>query len=289
MEKLDILCVGTDARMTYTAKELTQYGSVYTYGTTDDGTLPHMLSSPGEMPVKADMLVLGIIRGDGLDVGMFRNTPINCMDLSPCLKRGAVVIGGKLNIKIIEYFSSLGFEVRDYLKREELVLRNTVPTAEGALEIALRELAVTVRDSRCLILGSGRVAGACAELFSAVGAHTDICARDLSALTAFAIKGHGVFMLTELGEHIGSYDLVINTVPAMVLRRDHLCRCSKKCLIIDLASAPGGTDKQAAKDLGIRCIHALGLPGRCAPVTAGKIIADTAIQILKERRNTDVT
>ena len=289
MEKLDILCVGGDARMTYTAKELAKHGSVYTYATADDGKVTRVISSPGEMPVKADMLVLGLIRSDGLDVGSFRNTPINCMDLSPYLKRGAVVIGGKLNIKIIEYFSSLGFEVRDYLKREELVLKNTVPTAEGALEIALRELAMTVRDSRCLILGSGRVASACAELFSAVGAHTDICARNLSALTAFAIKGHRVFMLGELSEHIGGYDLIINTIPAMVLDRELLCSCDKKGLIIDLASMPGGADREAAKDLGVRCIHALGLPGKCAPVTAGRIIADTAIQILKERRNTDVT
>ncbi len=54
-------------------------------------------------------------------------------------------------------------------------------------------------------------------------------------------------------------------------------------LVIDLASLPGGTDFDAAEALGIRAEHALALPGKCAPDTAGALIAQTVLTILQER------
>jgi len=78
-------------------------------------------------------------------------------------------------------------------------------------------------------------------------------------------------------------DIVFNTVPAMVLDRDLLFKLNKEALIIDLASKPGGVDFLAAEELGIKTIHALGLPGKTAPVSAARIIKDTIYNILEER------
>ena len=39
----------------------------------------------------------------------------------------------------------------------------------------------------------------------------------------------------------------------------------------------------AAEDLGLHAEHALALPGRCAPQTAGALIAQTVLAILEER------
>ena len=289
MNKAAILCVGGDARMTYTAKALAESNDVYTYAVSDDGENTTILSSLEAMPRKADMLVLGIIRTADLTAAELRNKPINCKDIIPHLRDGALVLAGKPNSMMTEYFTSLGYEVTDYLGREELVLKNTIPTAEGALEIALREQPMTVRDQKVLIIGSGRVAKACAQLFKAVGAVTDITARKPSAMTEFQLLGHKAFPLDRLSEHIADYDTIINTVPALVLTAEHLSACDPKTLIIDLASKPGGVDFAKAKELHLRAILALGLPGKCAPVTAGRIIAETAADILKERRKPNVT
>ena len=50
-----------------------------------------------------------------------------------------------------------------------------------------------------------------------------------------------------------------------------------------MASLPGGTDFAAAEALGLHAEHALALPGRCAPQTAGALIAQTVLAILEER------
>ena len=69
-------------------------------------------------------------------------------------------------------------------------------------------------------------------------------------------------------------DIVFNTVPSLVLTRDILQHARQETVIIDLASQPGGTDFEAANMFGIKAILAPGLPGKVAPVSAGKILAD---------------
>ena len=79
-----------------------------------------------------------------------------------------------------------------------------------------------------------------------------------------------------------AYDLVINTVPAPVLGREGVAALKKGAAVIDLASRPGGVDLAAAEELGVRAVHALSLPGKTAPVTAGKYIMDTVYHIMEE-------
>ena len=78
------------------------------------------------------------------------------------------------------------------------------------------------------------------------------------------------------------YDLIFNTVPAMIFDEEKLKRIKSGALIIDLASYPGGVDFEKAKELGVKTIHALSLPGKVAPKSAGEIIESTILSILKE-------
>jgi dipicolinate synthase subunit A len=58
----------------------------------------------------------------------------------------------------------------------------------------------------------------------------------------------------------------------------------KKCaLAVDLASAPGGFDMEAAEELGANVVTALSLPGKSAPQSAAEILYETVINILKEQ------
>jgi len=45
---------------------------------------------------------------------------------------------------------------------------------------------------------------------------------------------------------------------------------------------PSGVDLEAAQGLGVKVIWALSLPGKVAPVTAGRAIQQTVYHILQE-------
>lgn len=88
-------------------------------------------------------------------------------------------------------------------------------------------------------------------------------------------------------DKISEYDLIFNTVPAILLDEPCLKNVKADTLIIDLASKPGGVDFDTAGRLGLKVVWALSLPGKVAPVTSGEIIADTILNILKERSYKD--
>ncbi len=288
MNKPVILCVGGDSRYIYVCKGLCEYGKVYSYGINGCSGDTTLLRSLDDMTHKADVLVLPMLSSTDLDIAFSDGNKISCLDLSEHLNKNSLVVGGRLNTQVIEFFSSLGHDVKDYYAREELVIKNCVPTAEGALQIAMQELAVTVCGTKTLVLGFGRVAKASAKVFSALGSEVTVCARKLSQLAQAENEGYAGFNLKLLEKVADRYDIVINTVPALILTENILKRMRKDSIVIDLASKPGGTDFAAAKLLNIKAIHALALPGKVAPITSGELIAEAIRNIYSERRETDV-
>ena len=95
-------------------------------------------------------------------------------------------------------------------------------------------------------------------------------------------EGYGAEQIGGLDGWLCGYDLVVNTVPAPVLGETELKDLRPDCLIIDLASKPGGVDRKAADRLGRQVIWALSLPGKVAPVTAGGAIRSTIYNMLHE-------
>jgi len=83
-------------------------------------------------------------------------------DVFDALTPGQRVVGGKVGAHVRSLAEARGITITDYLQREELAVANAVPTAEGALAIAMAEVPYTIHGARCLILGYGRVAKALA-------------------------------------------------------------------------------------------------------------------------------
>ncbi len=203
---------------------------------------------------------------------------ISDIDLKSC----KLIFYAGANDELSNKLMSSGALCINYLSDEELVLKNAIATAEGTLDIVINETAETVFGSKALILGFGRVAKATAKLFSCLGSCVTVaCRRRVAASEAYCM-GYNTLYLNQLKSKIEDFDIIINTIPALVLNRDILSNVSKSSLIIDLASKPGGVDFDSAKELGKKVIWALSIPGKVAPVSSGKIIYETIVSILEE-------
>ena len=69
------------------------------------------------------------------------------------LPPGTLVLGGGIPPALTALGEQKGLCLVDYLRREELAILNAIPTAEGALQIALEEMPITLHDCPCLIIG----------------------------------------------------------------------------------------------------------------------------------------
>ena len=169
--------------------------------------------------------------------------------------------------------------VYDYGEREEFAVENAVPTAEGAIEIAMHESAGTIHGAACLVIGYGRIGRVLADMLAGLGARVTVSARSLRDLAFIHARGYEAI---PSGELTGRYELVFNTVPVLLLDACTLARIAAGAVVIDLASMPGGVDDEAARRLSIRTIHALSLPGKVAPKSSGMIMKNAVYHIIRE-------
>lgn len=210
------------------------------------------------------------------------NKIISLADIVDELKPGQLVFGGKIDDALKNALKNKEITFYDYAKREELVVLNAVATAEGAILIALNELPCTINGLPVLVTGFGRIAKALANILKGMGADVTVAARKESDLAWMKAYGYKALHINELKNHLASFKLIYNTVPFMLFERDLLQQLHRDCLLIDLASKPGGVDFESAEHMQKKVIHALSLPGKTAPQTAGLIVCDTVLNMIYE-------
>jgi len=169
-----------------------------------------------------------------------------------------------------------GIRVVDLLMREDFQVWNAVPSAEGAIHLAMANADVTLWRSHCLVLGYGRIGKVLADRLSHLGAIVTVEARKPEDIARIEADGHSAVALPKLPEALPNQRFIFNTVPHLILDRPALACVDKESLIIDLASLPGGVDFDTAQEMGITARLELGLPGRLSPRTAAEIVLQAA-------------
>ena len=192
----------------------------------------------------------------------------------------ARVYAGAVKERSREIAASFGIEVVDYGAMEEIALENAVPTAEGAIETAMRVMNVTVRGSKFAVIGYGRCGSELARLLKAMGA--EVCGIARSGKDRAKMRNDGVADrgFDGLVSAVNGAEITFNTVPFNVFDCHTLSLLDDCRVIVELASAPGGVDRECAARYGVRVIHAPSLPGKYAPKTAARIIARALIPLL---------
>lgn len=199
------------------------------------------------------------------------------------LKPGGCVLVGRLEAGQRDDLAARSVDIEDLLARDDFALLNAVPTAEGAIARAIELSDYTLHGSPCAVIGYGRTGSVLASVCASMGAITTVVARNSTQRAEARARGLLVATFDELLQLLERVRFVFNTVPAPVLQRSHLSMLPSGAVVVDLASAPGGTDFEAASELGISADLALGLPGRTAPLSAGHILAEVVLEVLAQR------
>lgn len=214
------------------------------------------------------------------------NTPLvsECFyfgDFIRLLPNNATVCGGLLPDIWVEKLKFKGIKVFDYYKNDALKEKNAIPTAEGVIGLLISSLPKTIDGLALIVTGYGKCGKAIAKRLQLLGARVTVCIRDKKHIKELIRNRISYCFVDSLKEHIGSADVIINTVPARLIGKELLDCLSPGGLIIEIASAPFGVDFDYAAQKKINVIKAGSLPGRTAPKTAGKIIFQTINDYLR--------
>lgn len=248
--------IGGDARQRYLAEGLCRRGHVVeTFGVPG---LPDTKGSLREATARAEYVILP----------MTGEPPEG---LESCLPPRATVFCGK------GHYTTNTVE---YGKWETLAIANAVPTAEGAIQLAMEYLPCTLFGSRFLVIGAGRIGLCLAQKLKVLGARVTVTARkdsDRARLRSLGLTADRTGRYTlGLRQYVG----VFNTVPATVLDPEQLRRLRPDCVLFELASEPGGFPREDCEAAGRTYVSGRGLPGRVAPKTAGEIILEEILSYI---------
>jgi dipicolinate synthase subunit A len=162
-----------------------------------------------------------------------------------------------------------GITLHEYEKDEELMLMRGPAIVEGMLKVMIENTEVTLHNATICVVGQGTIGSLVTRTLVALGAHVHVLARNRVQRASAYAAGAQPHELSELAVLLPEADIVVSSVPAPVVGRDVLITAPKHILLVDLAAPPGGIDRQAADDLGLKFVWARGLGSR-APVTVGR-------------------
>ena len=284
-ECISATVAGGDLRQVYAANLLAEKGfAVSAIGFSGEEPFSEQVSVTADLSVleEAELLLLplGVSREGRLNTPLYEGEIL----LEDCFRRispNCQTFCGNLTEEEKRLAEHYNISIHDYFKVEELTVANAVLTAEASIQLAMEQLPRSLWNSKVLICGGGRIARALLPRLKAFGAEVTLAARRPEQRIWAAAEGVKTVSLSALPAVLGEQDLVLNTVPAVLLKEAELSRCSADCLLLELASPPYGIDFAAAEKLGRRAVLASALPGKHSPRSAGEWIANTVLSMRK--------
>jgi dipicolinate synthase subunit A len=239
-----------------------------------------------EVLKRADALILPAVgtddNGDVETIYSNENLVLNTQHVGSLLKHTKIYTGmAKSYLKKI--CSEHKIELVELFNRDDVAIYNSIPTAEGALMMAIQHTDITIHASHCMVVGFGRTGFTLARMLKMIGAEVKVGVLTDDHYARAMEMGLHPFYTKELRDQVLNTDIIFNTVPDLIITPHVIAHIPHRTVIIDLASKPGGTDFRFAEKRGIKAILAPSLPGLVAPKTAGLILANTLCQLLEEQ------
>lgn len=214
---------------------------------------------------------------DGTRISGMEESELTAAQLLAYLERKpGSVFGGSLPDSIREQCQALSIPAFDWMEMEDVALPNAVLTAEGAIAEAILQTNRSLQNCRCLILGWGRCAQTLARRIRHLVRETFICARNPYQRLCAQSEGFSTASLSDISPLLPGYDLIFNTVPAMILPANDAALLSPGSVLLDLASGPLSSHIDMALYRGT-AVSCPGLPGKYFACDAGEILARAAL------------
>jgi dipicolinate synthase subunit A len=202
------------------------------------------------------------------------------IEIAQSLEAGSILFSRGISDKVKSILDDKNISFYNLLHEETFIVKNAYLTAEGALGHIIFNTETSLRQISALVLGYGRVGKSLTKILKDNYAYCAVATDDETEFSIATIVADEVYNLSNYKEKLDDFSVIINTIPKKILEGEALKLINKDCFILDLASKPGGVDFDQAKKLQLKFLHALGVPGKVAPKTAGLYIKEIIMKVL---------
>ena len=270
MNKPNVLFVGGDERQLYCAKKLFEEGfEVSGYGFDKAVYIPEFLMNYSNLKI-ALILADAVVLPTPFKLNGQLNAPLTdeTIDIKFVIKnidKDKTVFLGNADEEVKAALKNKNVNFFDFSQDEELNILNADITAEAAVSVLMNTLKSTLSHQKILITGYGRITKNLVKFLLPFRAEVTVAARKKADLAWAKLYGCQSKAFKNLND-IGSYDIIINTVPATALNKADVAVLKDETLFLDLAPQNAYHPKNYIK--------ANALPGKYAPLNAGNNLAE---------------
>lgn len=169
------------------------------------------------------------------------------------------------------------------MKDENVVRRNAIPTVEGIIADVIVNTEMTIDNSNILVFGYGNIGQILVKYLNLLGANVTVAIiekNDEAILRGIGVESFYSNDYDSLINKISSTDVIINTVPSTIIDDSFIKYINRECYVLDVASHPHGINREILDEFFIKNKLYLGIPGKIAPKTSGKILSKKIDEVM---------
>lgn len=214
----------------------------------------------------------------------FNNTPIKIdEDFLVNSKEDVLIFSGISSPCLDNMLRVSGRDCIYMMKDKEVIRENAIPTVEGIIADLVLNTDKTINESSVLVFGYGNIGQVLVKYLSMLGADVAVSViepDDIKILNAIGVDCFYSNSCSDLVSHIKNTDIIVNTVPDKIIDNSLIKYINKDCYVLDIASHPHGIDREVLDEFFIKNKLYLGIPGKVAPKTSGKILSRKINKVL---------
>lgn len=278
--------IGGDTRNIFLAKNLRDDGAIVNLYGVENYTGYKLKESKSLEEALLDVhFVIGSIpcSNDAENLNTpFSDETIPMSTIFDTMSEDQVFFAGRISESLLELAGKYQIKTHDLLEREDMAILNAIPSAEGAIKIAIEETNFTLHSSKILVIGYGRIGKILCRILNGFAADVHVAVHKPEQFAEVKSHGYTPILTEHMGAILKDTNIIINTVPKVLLNRNNLYLIKKDCFILDLASKPFGIDYECSKKFGLKVLWAPSLPGKIAPQTVAEYMKQTIYAIISE-------
>lgn len=285
---MEVLVLGGDMRYIEVIEKLSsKYNvSIVGYKNTFINNLVKNLDISDVNVSKYDVIILPIngVMDKNLISCRFNNNPIKLpRDFFVGSKDNVLIFSG-IPTPNLDYMLEVSNRSCVYMMKDKDVIReNAVPTVEGIIADVINNTDKTLADSSVLVFGYGNIGTLLVKYLEMLGASVSVSIikeSDKELLDSMGISNFYSYNREDLISGIKGVDVIINTVPSTVISDNLIRFINPDAYVLDVASHPHGIDQEVLAEYFIKSKLYLGIPGKIAPKTSGKILSKKISKVM---------
>ena len=235
---------------------------------------------------KYDVIILpvnGVMDGNMIYC-RFNNVPIFIGDDFFVNCKDNVLIFSGIPTSCLDKLLDISNKKCTYMMNDINVIReNAIPTVEGIIADIINNTDKTLNDSSVLVFGYGNIGQVLVKYLNLLGVDVTVSVKEVEDKLFLDNQGVSCFFsndIKDLINNISNTDVIINTVPNTIIDNSLIKYINRSAYVLDVASHPHGIDREVLDEFFIKNKLYLGIPGKVAPKTSGKILSKKISEVM---------